>query len=346
MKRISLFWRLQIVGWLILIGATFPTKLLVCRNLYEAIGSFVLRDGVSFVITLAMRQVYRRIYRDHRDPLWIIGAIVTVSSIAALAQLPPYYILGNFFPFEEETIFGRDVALGILTFRGGIFVGWSILYFGIKIWLEKEDRNLKLERERMNRTEVELRMLRAQMNPHFLFNAFNAILAEIGSTNARLRSTVQALADFLRYSLQNRNRDRVELRQEVEAIRNYLTVEEARFPGELKIEWIIEEKTLDTLVPGILIQPLIENAIKYGRRTSEGFLTVNLTISGPSEAFIKIEVSNTGRWVSPEPNRAIGGVGLDNIRQRLALLYPAWDLLRTREENGWVIVEVQIPVLP
>lgn len=344
--RLSPFWKFQLAGWSTFFIATLPLKWVVLGSIQSALIVSAYREGMGFLTTWGMREVYRRIYRKGLSTRALCALVLSVSLIAAVVQTYLCLQFHDVFDFEEEKIFKNAVVFGIFYFRIALCLSWSFLYFAIRIWLQDKHQELQMEKERGRLREAELQMLRAQMNPHFLFNALNTIQAEIGLLNSGLRAKVQALSDYLRYSLENRNREQVELRQEVEAIRSYLAVEEARFPEELQIEWSIEENALDTLVPGVLIQPLVENAIKYGRRTSTDILTVNLSISCPDETSIRITVSNTGRWVTPQSQPTLGGVGLENVRQRLALLYPEKDCLHIREENGWVTVEIQIPVKP
>jgi two-component system, LytTR family, sensor kinase len=188
-----------------------------------------------------------------------------------------------------------------------------------------------------------LQMLRAQMNPHFLFNALNTVLAAIGKSQDELKALVRALAEYLRYSLETRADGRVLVGQEFDAITSYLAVEKARFREKLEVECHIIPGARYLLVPGIIIQPLVENAIKHGRKTSPHPLRIRLSVSNLDSNGVQIEVSNTGKWVEPDPANTLGGVGLKNLKERLKLLYPDCHSFRITNENGWVTVQIQIP---
>jgi two-component system LytT family sensor kinase len=345
MEKVPLFWRLQIVGWAVFLAATFPTKLLVCGSVSEVIGAFALRDGISFILTLVMRAIYRRVYRCHKEPAWIVGSILVVSSAAALAQLPPYYWFSEIFPYEEKTIFGQFAAAGIVTFRGGQFLGWSILYFGIKIWLEKQATQKKFQEERNIRQQAELQMLRALINSHFLCNALSSIMETWRLGKPEVGEMLQALSDYLHYSLRHRSDDVVPLSEEIEALKNYLVLQKARLGPGLDFGMQIVEDTRTAKVPGFVLQPLVENAIKYGQESHPRRVTVRVVIIREESRLI-IQVLNTGHWIKPDPFRESGGVSLEVIQRKFSWLYPGQSSLTTLEEEGWVTVEIKIPYIP
>jgi two-component system LytT family sensor kinase len=341
--RMPLFWRFQIAGWLMFVAVTFPLKLAVSSNAAVIIGSFGVRDGFSFVLTLGMRVIYDRIYHSYGRTAWVVAIVAVVSITAGLLQLGVFYVFGDIFPFEERTIFNESVGLGIFYYRTAFFAGWSLLYFGIRQALDGVDRDLRMAVIESEKRNAQLLMLRAQMNPHFLFNALNTVLAVIDKSRDELKALVRALAEYLRYSLETRGEERVMIGQEFDAIVNYLAVEKARFREKLDVECRIVPDARSALVPGIIIQPLVENAIKYGRKTSPRPLRVRLDVSTLDSNSVVIEVSNTGAWVERDPSNTLSGVGLENLKERLKLLYSDSHRFCITSENGWVIVRIQIP---
>lgn len=339
-----LFWRFQVIGWIAFLALTFPAKLLVCGSVSEVIGSFLLRDGISFVLTLLMRTIYRRVYHSRLEPSWIVSTILVVSSAAALIQLPPYYWLSDIFPYEEKTIFGPYAAFGIVLFRGGQFLGWSILYFGIKIWQEKKSDEKRLQEEHELRQQAELQMLRSLINSHFLSNSLGTIKETLRVQKQGADKLVQALADYLNYSLKHRDDYEVLLSEEIDALENYLLLQRARLGPRLDFAMQIEEDVSQANVPGFVLQPLVENAIKYGQETDPRRVTVRVSIQR-HEADLVIQVLNTGRWVAPDPSRQTGGVGLETIRRKFSWLYPEEFHLSTLEEQGWVTVQITMPFI-
>lgn len=203
-------------------------KFIVSGSVFAALGSFLVRDGFSFVLTLGMRTIYDRFYRTNKKPGAIACIISVVSVTAGLLQLPVFYLVGDIFPFEEEILFRKSVGLGIFDYRTGLFVCWSLLYFGIRQTREGIERDLRLALTESENRNAQLQMLRAQMNPHFLFNALNTVLAATDRPRAQLKALVRALAEYLRYSL-----ERVLIGQEFDAIASYVVVEKARFQEKL-----------------------------------------------------------------------------------------------------------------
>jgi two-component system LytT family sensor kinase len=345
-RHVPLFWRLQLMGWTVFAILVFPVNMVLSGTVAAAFCSVIVRNGFSFALTLGMRAIYAKVYHKLKKPGWIAATIFIASMTAGLLQLPFHYVLGDLFPFEEKTIFDQSIYLAIFYYRTGLFTCWSLMYFGIRQMREVIEDELRLALIKSEKRGAELQMLRAQMNPHFLFNALNAILAAIDKPREQLKALVRALADYLRYSLETRNEERVQLGQEYDAILSYMAVEKARFREKLEIECIIDPDARKLLVPGIIIQPLVENAIKYGRKSSPHPLKVRVNISTFDSDCVQIEVSNTGKWIEPNPSNTLGGVGLENLKSRLNLLYPNSHSFRISSENGWVTVQIQILATP
>jgi len=329
------FWKFQIAVWSAFVLLTLPAKMEVSESLLGAVGSYGLRDGFSFVLTCLMRQIYDCIYQNHKELPSIVGAVLTVSAMAGLLQLPVFYLVGDIFPFEERTWFAQAVPLGVFYYRTGLFACWSFLYFTFIIREEKRDREVRL-------AETELLMLRALINSHFMFNALNTILAALERQRTGVEEMVQALADYLNYSLRHKDDDFVSLGEEADALMDYLILEKARLHENLDIGYQIDEGLRDLRVPGIILQPLIENAIKYGCETWTPPVVVRLVVTR-EDSDLSIEIANTGHWIKPDPERKTGGVGLDNIRKRLNLLYPGRHHMEIVAEEGWVSVRLRIP---
>ncbi len=168
-------------------------------------------------------------------------------------------------------------------------------------------------------SQAELRALQAQINPHFLFNSLNTLYGSIDRSNAEARRLVLNLSDVFRYFLQS-DRPFIEVQEEMRIIRAYLEIEELRLGPKLRTEIEIDSAILHASIPVLSIQPLVENAVKHGvaSRAGDGF--VRLTIRQESDS-ISVSVSNSGACDARMINSANGGVGLTNVRRRLALCY-------------------------
>ncbi|CAN5754019.1 histidine kinase [soil metagenome] len=342
-RRVPVFWRFQLAGWAAFIIFSFPLKWVVFEDIRGSVLVSLYRDGLGFLLTIGMREIYRRIDRRHPQLHWIAVWVIVVSLIGGAILTTLSLLFHSAFDFQEDKIFTNSVMFGVFYFRTGLCLCWSVLYFGIKQMRESAQRDVRLAKAETDRQRAELHLLRMQMNPHFILNALNAMRAELSRPGQQLKNLVQALADYLRYSLDNRDHDEVPVGNEFDAIKSYLAVEKARFRDELEIECRMDETAREELVPGVFMLGLVDNAIKYGRKTSPLPLRVRLVVSQPAPHILRVEVANTGQWVEEARPRPFGGLGLKNLRHRLALLYPGKDCLHILKEPGLITVQVDIP---
>jgi two-component system LytT family sensor kinase len=203
-----------------------------------------------------------------------------------------------------------------------IIVCWMGLYLGFKYYESMQAQREAALRASALAQEAQLKMLRYQLNPHFLFNTLNAISTLIlDNRNAVANSAVTGLSEFLRYTLDQDPMKKVTVSQEVEALDLYLNIEKMRFGARLTIEYAIEENALDMLMPSLLLQPLIENAIKYAvtPREEGGRIRIGGHVTG---GMLHLEVADDGPGLANTARLANGrGVGIRNTRERLNVLY-------------------------
>jgi signal transduction histidine kinase len=205
--------------------------------------------------------------------------------------------------------------------------------------LTSVEKNRALEAS-VREDRARLDALRYQINPHFLFNSLNAVRAEIPLEQPVAREMLTGLADYLRSTLDRPDTDVATLREELGSTEGYLAIERRRFNERLRLSVEVHPATLDVKVPVFLLQPLVENAIRHGLEASKGPCDLQIKAT-MEEDLLRIEVANTGPW-KDEGGRK--GLGLENIRRRLELLYgPAARLTRIAEE-GWVRFQVIVPV--
>lgn len=341
--RFPLYWRYQLAGWLVFEVLSFPLKVFVLGSFQAAGVASLLRDGTAFLLTVGMRAIYRCAYRGEA-PLLCIAAILLPTCLGAGAFLTAISLaLERIIAMEHVALFGPMAVFRLFYFCTSIFVGWSFLYFGIRLTTDISERNVRLAQADTARKEAELKMLRAQMAPHFLFNALNTIRAGIDQGNQKLIGLVEALSGFLRFSLAHRNDNFVTAREEFDALADYLTIEKARFRDELEIDFQFDEATGRLKIPGILLQPLVENAVKYGRKTSS--LPLRIVIRATVESnTLKMSVANTGTWDESPHVEPSNGLALKNLRHRLAILYPDHQTFEVSTDGGWVRVTLRIPI--
>jgi signal transduction histidine kinase len=344
-SRSSLFWLLQIGGWLIAIPVFVLVLLVVFADPATAVLVGVIRQAMGFLITLVLWAIYRRWpargfpFAQHAWKI-ALGCIFATLADYFLAEVIRHAM--NLPPLPEFALRGSFFV------RLAIYVAWSALYFGIRQELESHAQDLELARAEASAREAELQLLRAQVNPHFVFNALSSIVGHVHDNPAAVTEITYAVSDYLRYSLSQRAH-RAKLGDELAAMTNYLRVERLN-RGEKHLDWVIDATVAagTALAPTALVQPLVENAIKYGLRTSTMplRLRVRAEVVGPE---LVVSVENTGRWLEPGgdgPARASTGIGLANLRRRLALLCGGQAGLTVHTPEGRVRVEVRVPFVP
>jgi len=342
------FWYVNIAAWLFFfLVDTFLVSFDEISKNAALFAENSLLIFIGFLITCGFRYFYNR-YDYRNKPLTrVLGYIVFVSVLGGLLWYATMVIaLLIFRPQDIKTI---EI---VLTFRFTTYrltgviplmTTWSLFYFGIKFWfawsLEKE----RAEKADLLAQSAQLQMLRYQINPHFLFNSFSSLRALIRSDKEKAEEMITKLSEFYRYSLATRNSNEVPLIEEIDAINYYFEIEKIRFGN--KIEFAIEVDPLaeEYPIPSFLIHPLIENAIKYGMKTSAGPLKIILK-ADVEKGKLKIRVSNTGKWFPQEkaPGEHGTGTGLANIKSRLEYSYPGNHKFDISEDEEMVNINIEI----
>jgi integral membrane sensor domain MASE1 len=194
--------------------------------------------------------------------------------------------------------------------------------------------------------KARLEVLRYQLNPHFLYNSLNSIYGLLYENARDAGEMVLRLSDFCRATLTSAPDDLPTLGAEIEALRSYLDVEKVRWGEKLQVEFAVAPDVVALRLPPFLLLPLVENAIKYGSRTSPDVLRVRIAarLAGGS---LHLEIANTGRWLAPDVTRPEStGIGLENLRQRLRRYYPDAHAFATEAVDGWVVARLEIACAP
>ncbi len=257
-----------------------------------------------------------------------------------------YALLGIDFPAK----YPLWLLMATSLMNGAIMmVGWLCLYFFYHLF--EQLNRLQVEQLRLvaNVKEAELRALKSQVNPHFLFNSLNSLRALIDEDAPRAREAVTRLANMLRYSLQSGQQETVPLEDEIRIVEDYLALEQIRHESRLRIRWEVAHEARSLNVPPMLLQTLVENAVKYGisTRRDGGELVIAARVTGPT---LNIRVTNPGDLGTPANVSAAlagssTGVGLRNASERLKLLFgERATLVLLGEPAGCVSADVSIPL--
>ena len=247
----------------------------------------------------------------------------------------------------DRAVMLRD--LGVLFVAGEILYGQSIAVHYVLLAFESaRAAERRVLESQVTAREAELRALRAQINPHFLFNSLNSISALTGSDPEAARRMCQLLGDFLRQSLALGGRERVAFSEELALAERYLAIEQVRFGARLRVETDVEARARRCQVPPLLIQPLIENAVKHGvaDRVEGGVVRIEarwVPAKGGSGNALEVQIENPR---DPEaPPRRGSGLGLKNVRQRLEALDPMQARIDVHAEPERFRVRVALPAV-
>jgi sensor histidine kinase YesM len=335
------FWILQSIGWS---GYFFLRSLSGFANSmgWMWLVHTLLLTATGYSLTLLLASLFRRLIRMR--PIWTLilslGAVVFASIAFSVIETWSY---ATFLKPASKPMGVEYFGAILLNFT--LLAAWSALYYGINYFLLLEDQIDQRERLENAASSAQLAMLRYQLNPHFLFNTLNSI-----STLVLLKQTERAnamlarLSSFLRYTLVNEPTAKVTLAQEVETLKLYLEIEKMRFEDRLRPHFKIESETIGSRLPSLLLQPLIENAIKYAVTPSENGADIWILATREGQA-VRIEVADNGSGEGSDFAASPStGVGLANIRDRLSQAYGGAHRFETRNnERGGFSVILEIP---
>jgi hypothetical protein len=270
-------------------------------------------------------------------PLLIVGGIVLIYGLRQAA----YQVMNPVYSYLPLQIMIPHEAVKISLFYGL----WLALMFGLLTlakWREESERLLGMQKAL---AEAQLAQLQAQLRPHFLFNALNTVSSLMQTDTARADRVLAQLGDLLRASLTRGRNDAVSLREEVSVLRKYAEIMEERFDGRAVLHWEIADDALETPVPPMLLQPLLENAFKHGveRSSTPVHITVRATRANGS---LHVEIHNSGSSLKNGANDAADAnqVGLRNCRERLRLLYgESAQLVIADDAADGVLASVTLP---
>jgi two-component system, LytTR family, sensor kinase len=346
MKRDSLlhlrsFWQIQIIGW----GCFYLFDLLESIHYFltnrVSIDDELVPISFMFLGSFALRPICRRLLRQ--SPSWI--AFESRAAAAAMGTAIPVgcaacLVLRVFHP---DVPWHAVVATILWSFF--ILFMWCSLYFSIKQWQQSSEERERLLRAESDVREARLLALRYQLNPHFLFNALNAVSTLVLDGNAPAATRMLAqIGDLLRSSLDSDVTVEVALAQELAFTEGYLAIEQTRLGERLRIEMAVPLETRDALVPSMVLQPLVENAVRYGvvPLVEGGWIAIK---SALHENRLRIVIGNSGHRGEGEQEKNGKGIGLGNTAERLKTLYGSnFEFSFAWPEAGGCEVVLELPL--
>jgi sensor histidine kinase YesM len=248
---------------------------------------------------------------------------------------------------EDIKTYVATTTVLVQIFKFSNFIVWTAGFNAYNYSQRLRQKEVEKLAAENNAKDLELINLRSQLNPHFLFNALNSIHSLAMMKKDTASDAVLLLSDLMRYTLNYEKRDVVPLSEEIEVVEKYLQLEKIRFGKKLNAELDISDATLDLKIPPIIVQTLVENAIKHGlKESTEGvFIKINSQLSGD---FLMINVINSGRLKKEDPSVSApknSGIGVENTRRRLQMIYgerATFDLQNLNEKE--VIATLKLPI--
>ena len=316
-------------------------------------------EGLPFGYAFADAAVFNLLFAACLIPLWypvrfnqwerrtrrfIFTAHVLLASFVISAWLIVGYGICYLIGSENgDYVHFLNASLGRKAFEGLLFYAMAVLIYYLFVYVDRINEKTANE-IRLNRLikDSELNMLKSQINPHFLFNGLNSVHSLIMSNPEQASKMLVALSDYLRYAVLSTNNMYSHIADEMENIARYLSVEKLRFGEKIGYTPDIDPECLSADIPSMLLQPLFENAVKHGVYESLETVRIMAKITKDSQ-YVNIKLSNNfdAEGVSQKKG---SGTGLQNISERLRLLYGNKATMQAKAENGVFTVVLKIPI--
>jgi len=304
--------------------------------------SLIFSYSIGACLWLASHLVMPRLgparYEGGRVPLWLEASVFGVSALIGSyigAAIAHFTLLPEFVESPRALVVSGMFALVFILLFGGI------IYANV-FYRQAIERARAVELARAELAQAELRALRAQINPHFLFNTLNTIAWLVRRDPAAAEDTVTRLAELFRYTLTGSERGVAPLREELDFLRHYLAIEHLRFGERLRVEEQIEPGLESVAVPSLLLQPLVENAVRYAVGSRPEGARVRIAARRDGDRVV-LEVEDDGPGLDGVTGRGGAGFGLHSVRERLRAAGPPHALEVRSEPGGGTHMIITLP---
>jgi len=294
----------------------------------------IIRNGLlAVVIYVNLLFVIPRYYSRSKYSVGVCLTVLPVFAYVAFKNAHDMYTYGYVLNVEEQRNFfyGTFYNLSIVLF----YLTFSVTLYLSKQWYLQQRRIREIELEKLN---TELAYLKAQINPHFLFNSINTIFFQIDKQNATARHTLSRFSDMLRYQLYECNGMEIPIEKELTYLKNYVELQRVRMDDNYRVEFTADQAIRDFSIAPLVMIPFVENAFKHISHFTDKLNRIEIHLGQHSQGF-RLEVFNT---CQVRYDRANGGIGLRNAKRRLELLYPGRHELTISEAPDFFSVTLKL----
>jgi sensor histidine kinase YesM len=342
-NRNRVYWISQLSGWSLWALLNIIGMLSFDLFSWKKIILFLFLCFAGLCFTHILRNIIKK-YSWVNLPLKKIIPRILLSSLALGIILSVFYFSSQYFsgvlPLSEIKIGSPFVLTANLS---SVILGWLLIYFGVHLFENYKRVEIESLIWEAAVKDFELKTLKSQLNPHFMFNAMNSIRALIEEDPENAKAALTSLSNILRYSLKMERNETVPLEEEMQTVKDYLALEAIRFEERLNYELDIDPRSGRIEIPPMMVQTLVENGIKHGvtKRTEGGKITVTSKMNG---SYLIIQIKNSGQ-IDEQSLRHAKGFGIDNTKQRLNLLYGEKAIFTIKNESPDVVLaEIKIPI--
>lgn len=334
------FWQVNLVAWIFIAFLGLFMRTIFFGDLKDAAIATSVLDPIGYLMTSLVHRALRHSLRFPLPvlkifPLLLLGVVLGGAiQMAAAEGLRMLEVSDGQF---QRAFGGRYVPM---LYYSSIFMGWALGYFWLTADVAGRAESARRSEAQFAAARAELQQLRVQLDPHFLFNALNTVTAEIPDRPEVALEMTRRIASYMRYCLDHKERSVCVLSEEIEATRSYLRIQELRFDGHLNCAVDMDPQAEHVLVPHLILQGLVENAVKHGLRPmSEAPLRIDVSARMTADQLC-IVVTNPGTYAPGA--RSAPGLGLANLRRRLELHYPDGHHLSIAQEGDLVRVRLTL----
>lgn len=341
-NRTQIYWLSQFGGWgLFVLGNILSASIQdqPFQGIY-LLSCFILIVGMlttHIFRSMIHRFGWKKLNIPQLIPRMLLSAVAMSAVFTTINTLLTIMLSGNWSIIKDADYI--NFWQNILNFSA-LFLVWEIIYFAVNTfenWKREEILNLELK---ASQTEIELNSLKAQMNPHFVFNCMNSIRALVDENPERAKQAITMLSGILRNNLTQSRFQAIPLSDEIDLVEKYLALEKIRFEERLTVRFEIDPTTLQYKIPPFVLQTIAENGIKHGIAKKIEGGKIRIKTQGFADRFV-ITITNTGKYESPFSNE---GIGLANTKTRLHMLYGDAAEMKLIPGNGTVEVRLSIPI--